>query len=305
MWLVSPNESATRVTNDGTEEEATNDITDGGATNDVTDGGATNNVVEGVVTQEFADGVASKDVALEVASNDVTEGVALNDEEAGEDSTDGPVGEVVTVDAVVLASLDDQERVGSEVDPEVTPDDSETLCAICLCSIALLSVRTSCRHAYCCACLMTYWRHQAQLARMKCPTCRAAVSSLDLAVGEGQEGDNQELVQAVHCYNMRFSSSPKPVGQHARNLVLLLGCCLCEFFSERGLIWMFWLRLVIVFLSLCVGLLSLLDIGTVPRDAIMELDVMVDRVYLCLLFVVYCSILIRRNLGRRRDLEVM
>ena len=221
-------------------------------------------------------------------------------------------GENVYIDSQSIPNLNlarptDSEDIPNIADqtPELFDDasnetgENESICAICLSSIAACSVTTPCNHTYCSVCLMTYWNHHRQLSGMKCPTCRTNVSTLSLVIppetSEQRHPNQAEHIEAVEGYNLRFSSRPKPLKQHVKNWILLIGFCVCEFFSVRGLIWMFWMRLFIVFFSLFIGFLSVLEIWSDWSQKIIELTDIVDQIYLTLLLLIYSCILIRRH----------
>lgn len=172
-------------------------------------------------------------------------------------------------------------------------------CPICL-GTAEYAVQTNCGHLFCGLCLITYWHHGRWLGAVSCPVCRQTVTLLLINFTHEEHNDSSEekrsIVDSIYQYNRRFSGEPREWMDYIRDLPTLLRHAISEFFSVGGLLLMFRLRIVVIFVFALLYFISPLDI--IP-EAIFGIFGFLDDLFIILLLAIYVS-LIYRNVVQQR-----
>ncbi|XP_067391551.1 E3 ubiquitin-protein ligase RNF170-like [Emydura macquarii macquarii] len=126
-----------------------------------------------------------------------------------------------------------------------SPCHSDLNCPICL-QTATFPVETNCGHLFCGSCLITYWKHGSWLEAISCPLCRQKVILLYNASCESQQNKtSKEIVRDIRHYNKRFSGQPRPFADYLYDTPQLINHALREIFTLGGLVWIFFLRIVV------------------------------------------------------------
>uniref|UniRef100_A0A8C3HKW8 RING-type domain-containing protein n=1 Tax=Chrysemys picta bellii TaxID=8478 RepID=A0A8C3HKW8_CHRPI len=129
------------------------------------------------------------------------------------------------------------------------PYHSDLSCPICL-QTATFPVETNCGHLFCGSCLITYWKHGSWLGAINCPLCRQKVRVISilyisfLTVSELREEIPRVIFFADYLYDMP----------------LLLNLALRGIFTLGGLVWIFFLRIVVCSFGTIMCLTSRFDV---------------------------------------------
>ncbi|XP_054837648.1 E3 ubiquitin-protein ligase RNF170-like isoform X1 [Eublepharis macularius] len=118
-------------------------------------------------------------------------------------------------------------------------------CPICL-QKANFPVETNCGHLFCGSCLIEYWKHGSWLGAINCPLCRQKVILLyNISCENQQDKRSKQIVYDIREYNKRFSGQPRPFADYLYDMPLLLNLAIRGIFTLGGLVWIFFLRVVI------------------------------------------------------------
>ncbi|KAM4640650.1 E3 ubiquitin-protein ligase RNF170-like [Discoglossus pictus] len=170
---------------------------------------------------------------------------------------------------------------------------SDWNCPVCL-QTATLPVETNCGHLFCGPCLMAYWKHDPWLGAVSCPLCRQKVVLLYNEFCENQQDQTgKDIVQDISRYNKRFSGKPRPFTDYLYDLPALLHLALRRIFTMGGLVWIFFLRVVICSFGAIMCLSSPFDVIPDPLCGI--LSTIDDLVVVFLLLI--CMMNICQQLG--------
>jgi len=180
-------------------------------------------------------------------------------------------------------------------------------CPICLIE-ARFACETNCGHLFCGQCIVTYWHHGNWLGPVNCPVCRQLVTVLlpyftetEQNIADPSEAaERNEIVREINSYNRRFSGEPRPIMDYICDLPTLLRHLWNEFFSVGGLMYMFRIRVVLCFCAACMYLISPLD--AIP-EALFGILGLCDDLFVLLLLAIYISIIYRRFLATREQLQ--
>ncbi|XP_061489199.1 E3 ubiquitin-protein ligase RNF170-like isoform X1 [Rhineura floridana] len=173
--------------------------------------------------------------------------------------------------------------------------DSELSCPICL-QTATCPVETNCGHLFCGSCLIEYWKHGSWLEAISCPLCRQKVILLYNVSCENQPDKlSQRTVYNIKDYNKRFSGQPRPLTDYLYDMPLLFNLAIQRIFTLGGLVWIFFLRVVIC----CFGTIMCV---TSPFDGMPEplcgiLGVFDDLVVVFLLLICMINICSQMDSG--------
>uniref|UniRef100_K7F7Y8 E3 ubiquitin-protein ligase RNF170-like n=2 Tax=Pelodiscus sinensis TaxID=13735 RepID=K7F7Y8_PELSI len=141
---------------------------------------------------------------------------------------------------------------------------SDLNCPICL-QTATFPVETNCGHLFCGACLITYWKHGSWLGAINCPLCRQKVILLCNASCENQQDKpSKRIVHDIRDYNKRFSGQPRHFADYLYDMPLLLNLALRGIFTLGGLVWIFFLRIVVCAFGTIMCLTSRFDVMQEP-----------------------------------------
>ncbi|XP_019387075.1 PREDICTED: E3 ubiquitin-protein ligase RNF170-like [Crocodylus porosus] len=146
---------------------------------------------------------------------------------------------------------------------------SDFNCPICL-QTATCPVETNCGHIFCGSCLITYWKHGSWLGAISCPLCRQKVILLDNVFCENQQNKpSKRIVHEIRDYNKRFSGQPRQFADYLYDMPLLLHLALRGIFTQGGLIWIFFLRVIVCSLGTIMCLSSPFDIMPEPLGGVL------------------------------------
>ncbi|XP_032645132.1 E3 ubiquitin-protein ligase RNF170-like [Chelonoidis abingdonii] len=149
------------------------------------------------------------------------------------------------------------------------PYHSDLSCPICL-QTATFPVETNCGHLFCGSCLITYWKHGSWLGAINCPLCRQKVILLYNASCENQQDKpSKQIVRDIRDYNKRFSGQPRPFADYLYDMPLLLNLALRGIFTLGGLVWIFFLRIVVCSFGTIMCLTSRFDVMREPLCGIL------------------------------------
>ncbi|XP_053105263.1 E3 ubiquitin-protein ligase RNF170-like [Hemicordylus capensis] len=171
---------------------------------------------------------------------------------------------------------------------------SDLNCPICL-QTATFPVETNCGHLFCGSCLIEYWKHGSWLGAINCPLCRQKVILLYISCKNQPDKQSKRIVYDIKDYNKRFSGQPRPFSDYLYDVPLLLNLAIRGIFTLGGLVWIFFLRVVICSFGTIMCLTSSLDV--MPERLCGILGVVDDLVVVFLLLT--CMI----NIGSRMELE--
>lgn len=197
------------------------------------------------------------------------------------------------------------EHTGNQSEPSQTrnrpmrENDGQLQCPICL-GTAEYAVQTNCGHIFCGLCLITYWHHGRWLGPVSCPVCRQTVTLMLVNFTQDEHNsssaEKRNIVDSIYGYNRRFSGEPRQWLDYVRDLPTLLRHMMSEFFTVGGLVFMFRLRVLVVFLAALFYFISPLDI--IP-EAVFGIFGFLDDLFILLLLAIYLS-LIYRNVVQQR-----
>lgn len=179
-------------------------------------------------------------------------------------------------------------------------------CSICL-GEASYAIETNCGHVYCGQCIVAYYNtiRSSSVTTVinafdtpTCPMCRQRMTVLLLYFSESERNtaDLEEverrnlLIESVRDYNRRYSGEPRSLGEHIRDLPVLLRHLWSFLQTGEGLTWVFRLRIYILGALAVVYLLSPFDI--VP-EAVFGIIGILDDIIILALFLLYAGILYR------------
>lgn len=175
----------------------------------------------------------------------------------------------------------------------------EHRCAICLESLTL-AVETNCGHHFCGDCLLQTFRHRPLGELIKpCPLCRSNVTLIMIRFTpeerEAQDGTNLaqrriEIRNFVRTYNRQSYGVPRSVSEFISDIPFLIRNFATDFFSVRGLFYLFQLRMGFCISVAIAYLLSPLDI--IPESVYGILG-LVDDLFVLVLLCVYLSVTYR------------
>ncbi|XP_061168177.1 E3 ubiquitin-protein ligase RNF170-like [Saccostrea echinata] len=201
---------------------------------------------------------------------------------------------------------DSEENVRStrehlQASARVRSNPGEIDCPVCL-GNTHYGIETNCGHIFCGTCITTYWQHGTWLGAVRCPVCRQQVTLLLIHFTEEEHlqtsPEKTEILNKIADYNRRFSGEPRPLLDYLRDLPTLLRHALREFFSVGGLICMFRLRIIAIFLAALFYFISPLDI--IP-EAVFGILGFLDDIFVLLLLAIYISILYRNYVQSRAN----
>ncbi|XP_013415214.1 E3 ubiquitin-protein ligase RNF170 isoform X2 [Lingula anatina] len=180
------------------------------------------------------------------------------------------------------------------------PRQGDITCPICL-NDASYAIETNCGHTFCGQCIITYWRHGSWLGAVRCPVCRQQVTILLFSFSEAEvhqevNEDIREITSEINSYNRRFSGEPRPLMDYIRDLPTLLRHAFSEFFSLGGLVWMFRLRIFLVFVAAILYFISPLDI--IP-ESVFGFVGFLDDLFIVLLLMIYITVIYRNFVEHR------
>lgn len=192
-----------------------------------------------------------------------------------------------------------RERVQATTRVRTNPGEID--CPVCL-GNTQYGIETNCGHIFCGTCIITYWEHGTWLGAVRCPVCRQQVTLLLVHFTEEEQNQpsasKTEILNKIADYNRRFSGEPRPLMDYLRDLPTLLRHALREFFSVGGLIWMFRLRIIAIFLAALLYFISPLDI--IP-EAVFGILGFLDDLFVLLLLAIYISIIYRNYVQTRAN----
>ncbi|XP_062994371.1 E3 ubiquitin-protein ligase RNF170-like [Elgaria multicarinata webbii] len=163
-------------------------------------------------------------------------------------------------------------------------------CPICLQS-ATFPVKTNCGHLFCGSCLIEYWKHGAWLGAISCPLCRQKVILLYTISCENQpDKQSKQTVYDIRDYNKRFSGQPRPFTDYLYDMPLLLNLAIRGLFTLGGLVWIFFLRVVVCSFGTIMCLTSPFDVMPEPLCGILgAVDDLVVVFLLLICMINICS----------------
>ncbi|XP_025961817.1 E3 ubiquitin-protein ligase RNF170-like isoform X1 [Dromaius novaehollandiae] len=165
---------------------------------------------------------------------------------------------------------------------------SDFSCPICL-QTATFPVETNCGHLFCGSCLITYWKHSPWLGAITCPLCRQKVILLDNISCEKQhDKPTKQIVHDIRDYNKRFSGQPRPFADYLYDMPLFLTVLLRRISTWDGLVWIFFLRVVVCSFGAIICLPSPFD--TMPGLLCRILGAADDMVVVFLLLICMINI---------------
>nr|XP_022313727.1 E3 ubiquitin-protein ligase RNF170-like [Crassostrea virginica] len=174
-------------------------------------------------------------------------------------------------------------------------------CPVCL-GNTQYGTETNCGHIFCGTCITTYWQHGTWLGAVRCPVCRQQVTLLLVHFTEEEQSQTSAektvILNKIADYNRRFSGEPRPLMDYLRDLPTLLRHAFSEFFSVGGLIWMFRVRIIAIFLAALFYFISPLDI--IP-EAVFGILGFLDDLFVLLLLAIYISIIYRNYVQSRAN----
>ncbi|XP_067156905.1 E3 ubiquitin-protein ligase RNF170-like [Apteryx mantelli] len=165
---------------------------------------------------------------------------------------------------------------------------SDFSCPICL-QTATFPVETNCGHLFCGSCLIAYWKHSPWLGAITCPLCRQKVILLDnISCEKQQDKPTKQIVHDIRDYNKRFSGQPRPFADYLYDMPLFLTVVLRRIFTWDGLVWIFFLRVVVCSFGAIICLPSPFD--TMPGLLCRILGAADDMVVVFLLLICMINI---------------
>ncbi|XP_049781642.1 E3 ubiquitin-protein ligase RNF170-like [Schistocerca cancellata] len=175
----------------------------------------------------------------------------------------------------------------------------EHSCCICLEQLTV-AVETNCGHHFCGHCLLQTFRHRPLIEVIKpCPLCRANVTLImtRFTPEERQAQDGTDLAQRrieirnfVTAYNRQSYGVPRSIPEFIRDIPFLIRNFTADFFSVRGLFYLFQLRMGFCISVAIAYLLSPLDI--IPESVYGILG-LVDDLFVFVLLCMYVSVAYR------------
>ncbi|XP_008107577.1 E3 ubiquitin-protein ligase RNF170 [Anolis carolinensis] len=146
---------------------------------------------------------------------------------------------------------------------------ADATCPICL-QTSTFPVETNCGHLFCGSCLIEYWKHGSWLGAISCPLCRQKVILLYNISGENQpDKQTKQTVYDIRDYNKRFSGQPRPFTDYLYDMPLLLNFAVRGIFTLGGLVWIFFLRVVLCSFGTILCLTSPFDVMPEPLCGIL------------------------------------
>ncbi|XP_060558506.1 E3 ubiquitin-protein ligase RNF170-like [Ruditapes philippinarum] len=172
-------------------------------------------------------------------------------------------------------------------------------CPICL-GTAEYAVQTNCGHIFCGLCLITYWHHGRWLGPVVCPVCRQTVTLMLVNFTQDEHNsaspEKRNIVDSIYQYNRRFSGEPRQWMDYIRDLPTLLRHAISEFFTVGGLVFMFRIRIFVIFILAFLYFISPLDI--IP-EALFGIFGFLDDFFILLLLAIYVSLIYRSVVQQR------
>ncbi|XP_034979386.1 E3 ubiquitin-protein ligase RNF170-like [Zootoca vivipara] len=167
---------------------------------------------------------------------------------------------------------------------------SELNCPICL-QATTCPVETNCGHLFCGSCLIEYWKHGPWLEAISCPLCRQKVILLyNMPCENLPDKPSKQIVYDIRDYNKRFSGQPRPFTDYLYDMPLLVNLAVRGIFTLGGLVWIFFLRVVICCFGTFMCLTSSLDLMPEPLCGILGLfDDLVVVFLLLICMINICS----------------
>uniref|UniRef100_A0A8B9EKT0 RING-type domain-containing protein n=1 Tax=Anser cygnoides TaxID=8845 RepID=A0A8B9EKT0_ANSCY len=159
-------------------------------------------------------------------------------------------------------------------------------CPICL-QTATLPVETNCGHLFCGSCLITYWKHSPWLGAITCPLCRQKVKHLP-CTHLHYDKYKMTLVHDIRAYNKRFSGQTRPFSDYLYDMPLFLTLAWRGIFTWGGLVWIFFIRVVVCSFGTIICLSSPFD--TMPGPLCRTLGTADDMVVVSLLLICMINI---------------
>lgn len=180
----------------------------------------------------------------------------------------------------------------------------DSQCPVCL-QTPSFPVQTNCGHLFCAPCLITYWRHGSWLDAISCPICRQKVSVLCHLFSESRSDQRSKAVLSeIKDYNRRYSGAPRTITEYLCDAPLLLQLVIRGLGTMGGLLWLFFIRVVLC----CVGMV--VSISSPPPESVKStagslqfdpcglLGVLDDLVVVILLFI--CVINVNQQMAPER-----
>ncbi|KAH9390793.1 hypothetical protein TYRP_006377 [Tyrophagus putrescentiae] len=184
-------------------------------------------------------------------------------------------------------------------------------CPVCLNQLTL-PIETNCGHLFCGRCIIIYWQHaQWRGGAIRCPVCRQGVNILlpCFSTSNGSSSSSTStssassithVIREINTYNRRFSGEPRPWSDYLYDLPTLLRHLTNDFFSFNGLMYMFRIRIVLCVVAAIMYLISPLDM--IP-EAVFGIFGLFDDIVVVLLLAIYVTIIYRRFLSARWEME--
>jgi len=114
----------------------------------------------------------------------------------------------------------------------------------------------------------------------------------------------KQAVDRVMAYNRRFSGGPMSLSDQLQLGVIILRHSARTFFSVRGLLWLFWFRVVWLLLSVVSSLFLWDDEKAYSYQLTRALLEAIDSMYMSLLLAVYLSVMYRRGFDDDDDDDI-
>ncbi|XP_072853808.2 E3 ubiquitin-protein ligase RNF170 [Pogona vitticeps] len=167
---------------------------------------------------------------------------------------------------------------------------SDSSCPICL-QPATFPVGTNCGHLFCGSCLIAYWKHGSWLDAISCPLCRQKVILLyNLSCESQPDKPSKGVVYDIRDYNKRFSGQPRLFTDYLYDMPLILNLAVRGIFTLGGLVWIFFLRVVICSFGTLMSIVSPFDVMPEPLCGILAaVDDLVVVFLLLICMINICS----------------
>ncbi|KAF7244498.1 hypothetical protein EYD10_09342 [Varanus komodoensis] len=136
-----------------------------------------------------------------------------------------------------------------------------------------------------------YWKHGSWLGAISCPLSRQKFILLYNISCENQpDKESKQTVHDIRDYNKRFSGQPQPFTDYLYNMPLLLNFAIRGLFTLSGLVWIFFLRVVVCSFETIMCLTSLFDVMPEPLCGILgAVDDLVVVFLLLICMINICS----------------